>query len=94
MTGLGNLPLLGGLFAALLVVVFFLRNASKKQGKAEGLDQARQEHNAEVNKANEVVVAENAAIVKEVEKTHEVRDRIDADPAYAQRVQDRFTRPD
>lgn len=94
MPSLGNLPLVGGLFAVLLLVVFFLRSASKKQGRAEGLDEARQEHNAAVNKQNEVVAAENAAIVKEVEQTNEVRDRIDSDPEYAQRVQDRFTRPD
>ena len=83
----------GGLLAALLVAIFLMRKSAEKKGHAEGVGQAREEHNQAVNEQNEVVAAENAAIVKEVEQTNEVRDRIDADPEYAQRVQDRFTRP-
>ena len=42
----------------------------------------------------EQTARENQEIVQEVEKTHEVHDRLDADPAYRDRVRDRFTRPD
>ncbi len=94
MLGGSNLLWVGGVFGLLLVIVFFLRKASKGQGRAEGLQEARAEHNEITNEQNEVVAAENKAIVEEVEKTNEVHDRLQSDPAYAQRVRDRFTRPD
>lgn len=84
----------GGLLLALLVTIFFMRKSAEKKGHAEGVGVAREERNVAVNKQNDVVAAENAAIVQEVEKTNEVHDRLKSDPAFAERVRDRFTRPD
>lgn len=94
MLGGGNLLWVGGVFGLLLVVIFFMRKASKGQGRAEGLQEARTEHNEAVNEQNKVVAEENKAIVEEVGKTNEVHDRLQSDPVFAERVRDRFTRPD
>lgn len=86
----------GGLLAALLLIVLVAIKQGRKTGHAEGelkatraaddkLDQLQNEHNVEVQKQNEAVVAN-------LEEVHETHDRLNHDPEYAQRVRDRFTR--
>jgi predicted metalloprotease len=85
-----------GLLALLVAVlgVLGIKNSAKKQGVAEGKAQATEAHAAATNTANAATTAHNAAVVAQVEQTHEVHDRLDADAAYRSSVRDRFTRPD
>jgi hypothetical protein len=89
---LGQLGMAGGGLLLLLILVFFLRKSAKAQGKAEGVQEANEVHVETVNKQNEIVAEQNAEIVKNVEEVHEIHDRLDSDPAYRDRVRDRFTR--
>lgn len=83
--------------ALLLAVLGWVKSSKKAglaEGKAEATVAAATAHNEAVNQQNVAVAEENKAIVKEVEATNEVHDRLNADPAFAERVRSRFTRPD
>ena len=86
--------LAGGLLLVLLLSVFLIAKISKSRGVAKGTVEAHEEQDALVNEQNEIVSRENEAVVKEVEKTHEIHDRLNTDPEFADRVRDRFTRDD
>jgi len=96
-----QLALGGGLLGALLLAVLLLVKVSKGRGRAEGklestkdLIEVQNRANEVVNKQNEVAAEHNAEVVKKVEETHEIHDRLNTDPEFAKRVRDRFTRPD
>ena len=84
----------GGLLIALLFSVFMIARVSRGRGVAEGTVKANEAADVAVNKQNEVVAAENKAIVQEVEKTNATHDRLNTDPEFARVVRDRFTRDD
>lgn len=85
-----------GLAALVAVVIGFF--GIKKQAKATGVSEGRiEQKNADdvvINKQNADVAQKNEQIVDTVEKVNETHDRLESDPAYAQRVRKRFTRPE
>ena len=87
-----QLAALGGFFGILLAAIFLLVRSSKKQGAATAEKKAVETQIYETNKKNEVVAQQNEQIVKDVEEVHEIHDQLAADPTYADRVQDRFSR--
>lgn len=86
----------GGLVVGLLLAIFGLVKSSRSRGRVEGKAEVAKEYDdkldAVVNEQNRQILAENKAVVEEVEKTHEVHDKLKSDPAYAGRVRTRFTR--
>ena len=84
----------GGLAALVALVLGFLgvKSSAKKQGVAEGKLEEKSVTDAAINKQNQVVAEANAATVAQGEEVNEIHDRLDADPAYRDRVRARFSR--
>ena len=91
---MNSLFLMGGLGAALIVALFFLKRAAVGQGKAEGRLEGQVVIAKEASAANEKINEENKAVLQQVEEVHEIHDRLESDPAYRDGVRSRFTRPD
>jgi len=94
LSGGGSLLAAGGLLLALLAAVFFMRRSATSQGRAEGRLEGQKVIVEQTNKENAATQQRNEEVLAQVEEVHEIHDRLDADPAYRQRVRDRFTRPD
>ncbi len=82
----------GGLLAV-VVAFFFVKKSAKGQGVAEGRLEGQQEVIRVTDEVNQKTAEQNAATVASLEQTHEIHDRLERDPDYAERVRDRFTRP-
>ena len=95
-TGISPAGAIAGLMGLVVLVlgIFGIKKSAEAEGKAEGELIATQKHDEVVNEANEATIAQNAALVEKLEEVHEIHDRLESDPAYRERVRDRFTRPD
>ena len=86
---MNTLLAIGGTIAALVAIVFLALKSATKSGRKEGEAVAKAEIQEELRK---VEVAHEAVKKEELNDVAEIRDRLDSDPAYAERVRDRFTR--
>jgi len=84
-----SVEILAGAGALIVGLITWLVSKSRKQGRAEILGEATAQAQ---KKVDEVVLADAERQVKQVEEVNEIHDRLQSDPAYAQRVRDRFSR--
>lgn len=78
----------------LAVAFFFVRGSAKKAGLEQGRKELQQELAKQANAANAITQAANEAVLQQVEQVHEIHDSLQRDADYAERVRNRFTRPD
>lgn len=89
-----HLLIAGGLLAALLVAVALLVHSRYKRDSVQTKMNAVVEENKALEEQNKTAQEQSATTAKQVEEVNEIHDRLESDPAYRQRVRDRFTRPD